>query len=50
MNELLEAAKAVIDCWDRHWPIESRIKRLKNAVELAEKQEAVRLSDDDEQP
>lgn len=40
MSELIAAAKAVIDNWDRHWPLDSLLNRLKSAVERAEKQES----------
>lgn len=39
MTDLLEAAKAVIDCYDRHWPIQTslKVKKLRAAVERADK-------------
>lgn len=45
MQELIEAAKAVIDNCD-HLGL-ADIQRLRAAVERAEKQEAMRLSDDE---
>lgn len=36
MKELLEAAKAVIDNWDKHWPLDKLLNDLKSAVERAD--------------
>lgn len=38
MNELITAAKGVIESWDHGRPIQIRLKNLRAAVERAEKQ------------
>lgn len=37
MSELLAAAKAVIDYWNRSWPLGDKLIQLRAAVERAEK-------------
>lgn len=47
MNELIAAAKAVINHWDFHatWKLEPKLSTLRAAVERAEKQESSRFKD-----